>query len=235
MTADSKPHQNTHSLHRAGWRSYPAPVRAIVTGCAALVIASAFYSGVFALRGLEFVLAVAIGHLVGAAVKAGSRGRGGWGYQSVAIALTYFAIAMSYVPLVEKESQRAPVPESVRPAVVPPTYVAPALADTITISARGPEVGHAIDSATAARRERERFPVMQTSVPTMTTMGVHKATHLGFGRILLIAIVLPLAASISSVISLLIISVALIEAWRLNRRMAPKVAGHRLLAMTEAS
>jgi hypothetical protein len=44
------------------------------------------------------ILAIAVGLLVGGAVRKGSNGRGGWRYQTLAIFLTYTAIVSSYVP-----------------------------------------------------------------------------------------------------------------------------------------
>jgi len=46
------------------------------------------------------ILAVAVGFVVGSAVRKGSNGRGGWRYQTLAIFLTYTAIVSSYVPFI---------------------------------------------------------------------------------------------------------------------------------------
>ena len=45
------------------------------------------------------LIGIVVGYLVGVAVRKGSRGWGGWPYQTLAVALTYFAIAGAYVPL----------------------------------------------------------------------------------------------------------------------------------------
>lgn len=44
------------------------------------------------------IIAIAIGHLVGLGVRKGSGGRGGRGYQVLAVALTYIWITANYVP-----------------------------------------------------------------------------------------------------------------------------------------
>jgi hypothetical protein len=44
------------------------------------------------------LIGIVIGLMVGVAVRKGSRGWGGWQYQTLAMALTYFAIAATYVP-----------------------------------------------------------------------------------------------------------------------------------------
>lgn len=49
------------------------------------------------------ILAVLVGLAIGAAVRKGSNGRGGWRYQALAIFLTYTAIVTSYVPLIIDE------------------------------------------------------------------------------------------------------------------------------------
>lgn len=202
-------------------------LRAIAFGVAAATAGSLLYFAVVALTGLEFViLAVAVGYLVGIAVRKGSRGRGGWAYQTLAVALTYFAIAATYVPLVAKELQKSP-PRATRARVTPVP-----MADTITISARGPEVGRAIDSAAATRRETNSFPITQAGAPAKTHVGKHLSFGtmlLGTGALVLIAAILPVAAGSSNIFGLLIIGVALFEAWRLNRRVVLRITGpHRL-------
>jgi hypothetical protein len=44
------------------------------------------------------LIAVVVGLMVGGAVRAGSRGRGGIGYQLLAMALTYSCITSTYIP-----------------------------------------------------------------------------------------------------------------------------------------
>src|SRR5436305_4473076 len=63
------------------------------------------------------------------------------------------------------------------------------------------------------------------------------ARHLGVGTVLLcagalvlISSVLPIAGGFSNIISLLIIGVALFEAWRLNRRVTLQMTGPYRLA-----
>jgi len=67
-------------------------------GLAAGVSAVAWYV-IVELTGYQLgIVAVGVGILVGAAVRIGAKGRGGLLYQGLAIALTYLAIASSYVP-----------------------------------------------------------------------------------------------------------------------------------------
>lgn len=79
--------------------------KAVVFGIAAAAAGSALYYGVLALTGYEFgLIAIVVGFLVGAAVKKGSQGRGGWQYQTLAMFLTYTSIVSSYVPLIIREA-----------------------------------------------------------------------------------------------------------------------------------
>lgn len=73
--------------------------RAAAAGAAAAALGSGLYFGVAALTGYEFgLIAIVVGFAVGAAVRWGSRGRGGWVYQTLAIMLTYLAIVATYIP-----------------------------------------------------------------------------------------------------------------------------------------
>lgn len=71
--------------------------RASLFGSIAAVAGFAIYFGIMKLTGLEIgLISILVGFMVGSAVKAGSRHRGGWAYQGLAIFLTYTAISASY-------------------------------------------------------------------------------------------------------------------------------------------
>jgi len=92
----------------------------IVAGAAGALI----WWGVRALTKANWgIVAVVVGFLVGGAVRAGSGGRGGKGYQFLAVLLTYLAIAGTYVPEVYRAVQndahhRASLGEPELPPVV---------------------------------------------------------------------------------------------------------------------
>src|SRR5919204_2135495 len=74
-------------------------LRAIGAGAGAAAVGSLLYYAVLALTGYEFgLIAIVVGYAVGVAVRWGSKGRGGWAYQGLAIALTYLSIVTAYVP-----------------------------------------------------------------------------------------------------------------------------------------
>jgi hypothetical protein len=202
-------------------------LRATGLGLLAAIGGSLLYFAVAAITGREFgLVAIVVGYMVGIAVRKGSRGKGGWAYQTLAVGLTYLAIITSYVPLVAKEFQKTAAKDSVRARSATP------MADTITISARGPEIGRAIDSVAAAKRTDSGFVVAQAGTPSAPRPVHGPAKHLGAGTMLvgigalvLLAAVIPIAAGFSNIIGLLIIGIAVFEAWKLNRRIVLNITG----------
>jgi hypothetical protein len=88
-------------------------IRAVGAGLAAAVGGSLLYWAILALTGYEFgLIAIVVGVAVGKAVNWGSRGKGGWPYQTMAIALTYLAMVSAYVPLLVTELRQSATEES---------------------------------------------------------------------------------------------------------------------------
>jgi hypothetical protein len=102
--------------------------RATLFGFGAAIAGAGLYYAILALTGYEIdLVAVAVGWLVGRAVHVGSGGRGGWGYQTLAVGLTYLAIVSTYIPFLATEfSERQPAAEASAPAA---PEAAPAAAD----------------------------------------------------------------------------------------------------------
>jgi hypothetical protein len=81
--------------------------KALLFGIGAAAVSAVVWYGIVKLTGYELgIIAIAVGFAVGGAVRFGAEQRGGWAYQTIAVLLTYLAIAASYVPLV-MESYRA--------------------------------------------------------------------------------------------------------------------------------
>jgi hypothetical protein len=79
-------------------------VRALGAGLGAAFVGSLVYFLASAVTGYEFgVIAIAVGWGVGMAVRWGTNGRGGKGYQVLAVALTYLAIVSTYIPPIVQE------------------------------------------------------------------------------------------------------------------------------------
>ena len=83
----------------AGGSGIARLLKATVFGIGAGIVGAAIWYGVRAGTGYEVgLIAILVGILVGGAIKAGSQGRGGIGYQLLAVVLTYLSIAANYVP-----------------------------------------------------------------------------------------------------------------------------------------
>jgi hypothetical protein len=120
---------------------------ALAAGLVAAVIAGGLWLLVTELTGYELgIIALAVGFLVGVAVRIGARGVGGVGYQLLAVFLTYSAIVMTYVPSIVQEMRAneeimAGFHEAAEQAAVVPASaegsdaVAPALDDESAITA----------------------------------------------------------------------------------------------------
>jgi hypothetical protein len=73
--------------------------RALIAGFGAAVVGAVVWWGVRKLTHLEVgLISIGIGIAVGKAVRWGSRQRGGWAYQLMAVLLTYSAVAGNYMP-----------------------------------------------------------------------------------------------------------------------------------------
>jgi hypothetical protein len=96
-------------------------LRALGAGAAAALGGSVLYWAILAITGYEFgLIAVVVGLAVGKAVNWGSRGKGGWRYQTMAMALTYMAMVSAYVPLLIAEMRKAPTEQSTAGAASQP-------------------------------------------------------------------------------------------------------------------
>jgi ribosomal protein S27E len=199
---------------------------ALGLGALAAVGGSILYFAVAAITGREFgLVAIVVGFMVGKAVRKGSHGRGGWAYQTIAVSLTYLAIVSTYIPLVAKEFQHTAarsVGQDLGPVrgadstMAPNDSTAPASADSLA-SAAQPDSGFAIE---------------QAGKPLSTPRFGRPPAHLGFGTVLLgigalilLAAIIPIAAGFSNIIGLLIIGIAVFEAWKLNRRVVLQITG----------
>jgi len=175
--------------------------KAVVFGIAAAAAGSALYYGVLALTGYEFgLIAIVVGFLVGAAVKKGAAGRGGWKYQTLAMFLTYTSIVSSYVPLIVREVRT----EQQSAAETPASDTA---ASMIVFDSASPPL-------VAADAGIESEAASGPSNPVLVIL-------LGIGLIY----ALPFLAGFENILGLLIIAIGLYEAWKLNQRVELKVVG----------
>jgi hypothetical protein len=166
-----------------GWGAF---VRAVGFGAGAALLGTLAWLGVIKLTGGEFgLLAIGVGFLVGAAVRKGARGPGGWKYQSLAIALTYVSITASYVPLLIRQMGEGDATED------------RALGSEAAGVAAPRDVS--IEAAPAAAGRAWSFTVL------VVLFGV--------------AFVSPFLSGTQNIMGILIIGIALYEAWKLNKRV----------------
>jgi hypothetical protein len=129
-------------------------VRAVTFGIGAGIVGFLIYFAVLKFTGVNAALvSILVGFMVGTAVRAGSNHRGGWLYQTLAVALTYTAVVQSFgavaLPqMIEQADQAfqqagakarlgAPVP----PKIPRPVVVAVAVINTAVISFAIPFLG----------------------------------------------------------------------------------------------
>ena len=157
-------------------------VKAACAGFGAAVAGSILYYLVREISGLEIgLISILVGWGVGKSVRWGSKAKGGWAYQSLAIFLTYMAIVSTYLPAIFHQiSERQ---HRGKAAATAPTQAGGAA----TVPAQ---------------------PVNPAQPPPREHVGFGKAL-LGLGAILLLAAAIPFLAGAKNLIGLLIIGFGL--------------------------
>ena len=192
-----------------GWS---APFIALGAGLGGGIIGSILYYAVLKLTGYEIgLIAIVVGLLVGRCVRWGSGGRGGRGYQVMAVAITYIAIVSTYVPFIIqgiRESEAAKQNTSVEGTQSP-----------------GAQNGSAADDKASPQATPASSSAQAQSEPIS---GV--GALIAIGILFLILLATPFLAGLQNIIGLLIIGFALWEAWKVNRRIPLAIAGPFALA-----
>lgn len=81
-------------------RSWGLFVKAGVFGVVAAILGAMLYYAVIAITNFEIgIVAIAIGYMVGWAIRKATGNRGGRRYQVLALVLTYWAVGLAYTPL----------------------------------------------------------------------------------------------------------------------------------------
>ncbi len=183
-----------------GGSHLPALVKATALGLVAAAGGSALYYGVAVLTGYEIgLISIVVGLLVGFAVRKGSRARGGWRYQALAMFLTYLAIASTYVPRVLAEMAKHERPAAAAPAGGAPVAPSPG---------EGPRTA-----------EIAKPPAATEPAPGAGNLLVAIAMLLAF------TLALPFLAGFDNLMGLFIIAIGLYEAWKVNRAPPFSVTG----------
>jgi hypothetical protein len=179
--------------------------RATSAGLLAAVAGTILYYTILAITGYELSLvSIAVGVGVGKAVSWGSYGRGGWKYQSLAMALTYLSIVTSYVPTIVKELAKSSTAANAKTssgAVQP-----------------GPKTPSDQDLASSRPPTASSRPIGLGGL------------LLALVLLLLLACVVPFLAGVSNLMGLVIIGIGMYEAWKFNRRREVVISGPHALA-----
>jgi hypothetical protein len=184
-------------------------LRAGAFGLLAALAGGAVWYAVRATTGYEVgLIAILVGVMVGGAVRAGCRRRGGLGYQVLAVALTYFGICVQYVPDIIKAIRDQPTTEVQTASTSASTTTAQATAEPpASLPASPPAANHS------------------PGVQLLIAVGL----LLGF------AMAAPFLGGFENIIGILIIGFALWEAWKMNRRVPMQIEGPFRLALAPPS
>jgi hypothetical protein len=163
----------------------------------------------FAIRKIAHIeiglVAIVVGFMVGKAVRKGSGGRGGRGYQILAVVLTYSCIAANYMPdifeaVINDIHHPAHSPHSARPA----NGAAPAATPNQA-------------SGNDASSPSPGSPSPATTAPRHVGAGKKAlALMLVVVLVFVMSLALPFMEGVKNLIGLLIIGFALWEAWKIN-------------------
>jgi hypothetical protein len=194
--------------------------RAFVFGLGAAIGGAVLWGLVTQLTGYEIgLIAIAVGWLVGVAVRRGSGGLGGPAFQVLAILLTYFSIVATYVPSILEALEEQ--------AAVEFASVAPVAGEEGDPSSDG-------DAQWGSEPGTEEWPLaedgddpighrLEDGEAAVVISGVPRAVliALAFG----FAIAAPFLMGIENAMGLVIIGIALFEAWRQNKRFGLAPSG----------
>lgn len=230
-------------------------LKAVLFGFPAAALGAGIYYAVAALSGYEFgLIAILIGFMVGAAVRAGANRRGGWVYQGLAMMLTYLAIASTYIPPAltalnseEHISGSESIPAEGENALVndigdePSTVIDERNAEVFNDNSSNPVekeiamLSEPVDESigTTADNSAEVLPASATSaVASKNDQSATGEEPIGtlaliVGIIILlgIAFALPILAGFENIMGLVIIAIGLYQAWTMNRKLVLSVAG----------
>jgi len=177
-------------------------VGAILVGLAAAAIGTGIYYAVLALTGYEIgLIAIVVGFIVGAAVRWGGGGRGGLMFQILAVFLTYSAICISY--LAPHWSQ---IVDTRR------MYKAVAMGEISAVQ----------DFNGAGATSNGAPPAI--NVPENVQLSASEYATLA-GRMYFVSLKVPFMEGAENILGLIIIGIALFEAWKINSPTPINVTG----------
>ena len=192
--------------------------RALLFGSFAALAGTSLYFLVLKLTGYEVgLIAILVGYMVGAAVRRGTRHRGGLVYQLLAVFLTYTAIVASYIPMIFAElvNQNKAQPAA-GAAADPAGPVQEKDKDKDKEKDQDKESPPAVEKADAPPPAPAQKPAPKISVLRLI---------LGLVLLLMLAYAAPFLAGVQNLLGLAIIFFGLMQAWQLNRKIKLVING----------
>ncbi|HEV2969836.1 MAG TPA: hypothetical protein VGY55_07590 [Pirellulales bacterium] len=184
-------------------------VRATLMGLGAGLLGALIWFLIRRVAQLEIgLVAILVGFMVGKAVRKGSGGRGGRGYQVLAVALTYCCIAANYMPDVVEAVFRVAREHRSKAALQP---------GVDNKSQTGSATGDAAGKAASGSPENPK-----PQVGLARTIGAMALLVL---LVIALSLATPFLPGAQNIIGLLIIGFALWEAWKFNARRPLPISG----------
>jgi hypothetical protein len=209
-------------------------VRATGGGVVAAALGALLYYAIAALTGYEFgLIAIVVGFGVGTAVRWGSNGRGGWLYQTLAIALTYLAIVSTYIPPILDELSKLDA-ETTTESAGQDLAATPASETTDTAAETAAAASETTDTAAETATPAGETAEIPAEASAETASEPPPPVFAVVLILMTIAIAAPFLAGFENIIGLVIIGIGLYEAWKLNRRTELTISGPHALAAQPA-
>jgi len=191
-------------------------VKAFVFGLGAAIVGAIIYYGVIAITNFEIgIVAILIGYIVGYAIKKAIGGAGARRYQILGASLTYFSVALAYMPIAVKGAIQARGTRADSAHVVAGDS-APARADSAAIA------------SPAVRADSARAKATASDSPSFV-----KALALLILLVLALPVMVVIGSMPSGLLSALIIGFGIRQAWRMTA--APDLSFHGPLRVAPAT
>ncbi len=193
-------------------------LKALLFGIPAAALGAGIYYGISAATGYEFgLVAIVIGLMVGAAVRAGAKRRGGWLYQTIAVVLTYMAIASTYIPYIIQGIREADNVENVEITQPVDSSGQPVAENSAALSEETPA-----ETPSAVQENQEELILTSPAEEEPVSLVVF---IIAYATLFAFAMAAPFLAGFENIIGLIIIFIGLYEAWKLNKHTEIIVTG----------
>lgn len=209
-------------------------VKATVFGLFAGLAGAAIWYAVRIMTEHEIgLIAIVVGLMVGGAVRKGSGARGGWFYQTLAIALTYLCISAQYMPdIVQGIYEQADSPESAKSLAAKDGRTGKSAENRLVADRHDKSAANkSVESKSARKKIVAEDALAEDKANQVSGNAAPQLGAIGVSLLLLVALAVALAVPVfGNPIGLLIIGVALYEAWKMNKRPSVQIAGPFQLA-----